>query len=392
MRRIGVVTTSRADYGIYLPVLKTIQADSELELHLIVAGMHLLPEFGMTVNEIESDGFEISDRVEIDLSIDSPQDIARSMGLGTVGFAESFACCRPDILVVLGDRFEMHAGAVAALPFNIPVAHIHGGELTLGAIDDCLRHSMTKLAHLHFVSCEECARRVIQLGENPWRVTVSGAPSLDNLRETELMSDDEFTERFGVSLADTFLLVTQHPTTLEYEQTEWHITELLAAIEESGLPALFAMPNADTGHRVIAWKIREFVDANPSAHVVDNLGTRGWFSAMAAAAAMVGNSSSGIIEAASFELPVVNVGSRQGGRVRGENVIDVDYGRGSILEGIARAIDSEFRARLRGMSNPYVYGNASERIVETLKQIEIDDRLLIKRFHDFPDAREDGDG
>jgi len=392
MRTIGVVTTSRADYGMYLPLLRNIQADSELELHLIVAGMHLLPEFGTTVNEIEADGFEVADRVNVDLAGDSPEDISRSMGLSTIGFAQSYARFRPDILVVLGDRFEMHAAALAALPFKIPVAHIHGGELTLGAIDDCLRHSITKLSHLHFVSCEQYAQRVIQLGEDPWRVTVCGAPSLDNLAEIDLLPKEALADKLGADLPDSFLLVTYHPVTLEYEQVETQVAELIAALGAYGRPVVFTMPNADTGHRVIRSKIRAFVEAHPWAVAVENLGTQCYFSAMALALAMVGNSSSGIIEAASFDLPVVNVGIRQRGRVRGRNVIDVECDRTAILDGLNRALDPGFRTSLRGMENPYGCGNAADTIIEVLKRVELDDRLLIKRFHDLRDARADGDG
>lgn len=383
MRTIGVVTVSRSDYGIYLPVLRRIREDSDLRLRLFVTGMHLSPEFGLTVQTIEQDGFEISERVEVLLSSDTPEGIAKSMGLGTIGFAQAYAHSRPDILLVLGDRFEMHAAVVAALPFNIPVAHIHGGELTEGAIDDAIRHSITKMSHLHFVATEVYARRAIQMGEEPWRVVVSGAPSLDNLHQVQLFNHEELEKRYEIDLVDLFILVTYHPVTLEYEQTEWHITELLAALEICDLHVVFTMPNADTGGRTIARMIGEFAATHSFAQAVDNLGTQGYFSMMALAAAMVGNSSSGIIEAASFELPVVNVGNRQRGRVRSLNVIDVDYNRTSIIEGIRRALAPEFRARLRGIRNSYGSGVASEKIVKVLKQVQLNDELVMKRFYDL---------
>jgi len=384
MRTIGVVTVARSDYGIYLPLLCKIRADPDLQLHLVVGGMHLSPEFGLTVEAIEADGFEIAERVEMLLSSDTPEGIAKSMGLGTIGFAQAYARFRPDILVVLGDRFEMHAAAIAALPFKIPVAHIHGGEVTQGAIDDALRHSMTKLSHMHFVSTQEYARRVIQLGEEPWRVIVSGAPSLDNLHTIKLLEREELAATFGLRLDDVpFLLVTFHPVTLEYEETEWQVNELLAALELCELPVVFTMPNADTSGRTIARMIKEYIATHSSAQAVDNLGIQGYFSMMAVAAAMVGNSSSGIIEAASFELPVVNVGSRQQGRVRGANVIDVDYEQTSVLAGLRRALDPQFCAKLRGIRNPYGSGEASEKIVKVLKRVRLDDELVIKRFHDL---------
>lgn len=383
MRTIGVVTVARSDYGIYLPLLRQIQQDPDLRPYLIVSGMHLSPEFGLTVKAIEADGFEVCERVEMLLSSDSPEGIAKSMGLGTIGYAQAYARLRPDILVVLGDRFEMHAAAVAALPFKIPVAHIHGGETTEGAIDDALRHSMTKLSHLHFVSTQEYARRVVQMGEESWRVIVSGAPSLDNLHFVKLLKAHELEVKYRLRLNQPPLLATFHPVTLEYERTEWQVSELLAALDTSEMPVVFTMPNADTSGRIIIRMIKEFVRTHASAQMVDNLGTQGYFSMMALAVAMVGNSSSGLVEAASFELPVVNVGSRQRGRVRGINVIDVDYEQTSILEGLQKALDPGFRAKLRGMRNPYGSGGASEKIVEVLKLVQLDDKLLMKRFHDL---------
>ena len=378
-----MVTVGRSDYGIYLPLLRRIHQDPDLRLHLIVSGMHLSPEFGLTVKAIEDNGFEIDERVEMLLSSDTPEGIAKSMGLGMIGFAQVYARFRPDILVVLGDRFEMHAATVAALPFKIPLAHIHGGELAEGAIDDALRHSMTKLSHLHFVSTETYARRVIQMGEEPWRVVACGALSLDNLPTTCLLSREEFADRFSMTLPEKFLLVTYHPVTLEYEQTERQVRELLTALDTVGLPVLFTMPNADTGGRIIRRFIEEFLSEHPDSKESENLGTQGYFSAMALATAMIGNSSSGIIEAASFSLPVVNAGNRQRGRIRGKNVIDVGYTRAEILAGIKQATSSGFRASFSDLVNPYGNGHATERIVDRLKRVKLDDRLLQKYFYEI---------
>ncbi len=382
MRTIGVVTVARSDYGIYLPLLRRIQQDPDLKLHLIVSGMHLSPEFGLTVKTIEDDGFEINERVEMLLSSDTPEGIAKSMGLGTISFAQAYARFRPDILVVLGDRFEMHAAVVAAVPFKIPVAHIHGGELTQGAIDDALRHSMTKLSHLHLVSTDVYAKRVIQLGEEPWRVVTCGALSLDNLLTARLLGREEFADRLGITLPEKFLLVTYHPVTLEYEQTEKQVRELLAALDAVSLPVLFTMPNADTGGRVIIRRIEEFVSTHRSVQKVDNLGTQSYFSAMKLAAAMVGNSSSGIIEAASFSLPVVNVGNRQQGRMRGRNVIDVGYTHTEILAGVRRAMSAAFLGSLADLTNPYGDVDAAEKITDRLKNVKLGDKLLVKRFYE----------
>lgn len=384
MRRIGVVTVGRSDYGLYRPILQRIQADPALAPQLIVAGMHLSPEFGRTSDAIEEDGFEIAERVEMLVSSDTPEGVAKSMGLGIIGFAQAYGRSRPDLLVVLGDRFEMHAAALAALPFRLPVAHIHGGERSEGAIDDALRHSMTKLSHLHFVATDAYRQRVLQMGEEPWRVVVSGAPSLDNIRSTRLLGCDELERRFGVRLDESPLLVTFHPVTLEYERTEWEVMELLEALRSLARPVVFTLPNADAGGRLVTRLLTAFVQEHPFARLVPNLGPQGYFSLMALAAAMVGNSSSGIIEAPSFALPVVNVGSRQDGRLRAENVIDVGYDHQEIISGIRRALAPEYRARLRGLPNPYGHGRAAEIIVDHLKDVVIDNRLVVKRFVDLP--------
>jgi UDP-hydrolysing UDP-N-acetyl-D-glucosamine 2-epimerase len=384
VRTIGVVTTGRADYGIYYPLLVLIRDDPGLDLHLIVSGMHLSPEFGMTVKTIEADGFEVKDRVEMLLSSDSPEGVAKSMGLGVLGYSQVYTQAKLDMLLVLGDRFEMHAAALAALPFKIPVAHIHGGEITQGAFDDALRHSITKLSHLHFVSTQVYAKRVIQLGEEPWRVTLSGAPSLDNLEAIEYLDRGEIADKYDLHLSDEpFLLVTYHPVTLEYEQTDWQISELLAALEDSGMQCVFTMPNADTHGSIIREKINAFTAAHPSSQAVESLGTQGYFSLMKLASAMVGNSSSGLVEAASFELPVVNIGIRQGGRVGGTNILHVDYPKEDILEGIRKAVTPEFRARLKGIENPYGTQGASKLIVKVLKEVPINTDLIMKRFYDL---------
>ena len=383
MRTIGVVTSSRADYGIYRPLLQAIAAEPQLRLQLFVTGMHLAPAHGLTVAAIEADGFPIAERIEGLLADDSAAGIAASMGLTTLGFARAFGRSRPDLLLVLGDRFEMHAAALAALPFNLPLAHIHGGELTAGAIDDALRHSLTKLSHLHFVATEAYAARVRQLGEEPWRVTVSGAPGLDALAGFVPLAAAELEARIGLPLDPAPLLVTFHPVTLEPDQAGQQLTELLAALDQSGLPVLFTAPNADAGGRFLAGLLADYVAPRPQTRLVTSLGTAGYFSVMSSAAAMVGNSSSGLIEAPSFALPVVNIGDRQEGRVRAANVLDVGYGRREIAAAITRATTPAFRQALVGLPNPYGDGRAAERIVEDLKTVAIDVRLLKKRFCDL---------
>lgn len=383
MRTVGVVTSSRADYGLYRPVLRAMSADSELAPRLFVTGTHLMAEHGMTIRWIEEDGFPIAERIDALLYSDSPEGVAKSMGRGTLGFGEALARTPVDLLMVLGDRFEMHAAAVAALPFKIPVAHLHGGEVTFGAIDDSLRHSMTKLSHLHFATTEEHARRIRQLGEEDWRVHVTGAPGLDNLRDFRPLSPEAFESEFGFPLTDDFLLVTFHPVTLEYERTANYCAALLEALEAAGRPVLFTRANADTHGHIVNAMIETFSERIAAWRLVDNLGTDGYFTALGRAAAVVGNSSSGIIEAASFKVPVVNIGTRQEGRLHPANVMDVGYAASDITSGLARALSPAFRESLAGLVNPYGDGHAAERIVRVLKETPLGDRLIRKRFVDL---------
>lgn len=382
MRTIGIVTGGRSDYGILRPLLRAIHGTKGLRLSVLVTGAHLSPAFGSTVREIEAEGFPIDERVEMLGPSDTPEGIAESMGRGTIGFTQVFARRRPDLLVALGDRFEMHAAVVAALPFKIPVAHIHGGEITEGAFDDALRHSISKLSHLHFVAAEVYAQRLIQMGEEPWRVTMSGALGLDNLQGVTLLSRGELESQIGLALEPAPLLVTFHPTTLEYEQTDWQVQELLEALRTMDRPIVFTMPNADTSGQVIRHRLLAFVQAHPSARAVENLGTQVYFSLMAMSAAMVGNSSSGLIEAMSVALPVVNIGTRQAGRLRPENVIDTGYRRDEILSGLRRALLPHTKAKLIGRPNPYGDGGAAARILAKLEAVPLDDRLLRKRVLD----------
>jgi len=376
------VTTSRADYGIYLPVLKALAARRDVRLQLLVSGSHLSERFGLSVRTIDADGFDIAARIAILEDTDDAEAVTRAMARGVAGFGEALSRQRPDMLVVLGDRFEMHAAAVAVLPFRVPVAHIHGGELTIGAFDDALRHSMTKLSHLHFVSTEAYARRVVQLGEEPWRVTLSGAPSLDNLCAAQLQDRPALEREFGLRLDDRFLLVTFHPATLDPGDPATQARAMFQAIDSTGLVAVVSMPNADPGGVAVRAVIHERVASGDRVQVVENLGTTGYFSLMALASAMVGNSSSGIVEAASFGLPVVNIGARQEGRVRGENVIDVGTTVDVISQGLRAALAPETRVRLKGMTNPYGDGRAAERIVARMAEIELSPALLVKRFAD----------
>ena len=380
MRTIAAVTGARSDYGLLFPVLKAISADPSLRLQLFVTGMHLSPDFGLTVRDVERD-FEITERVEMLVASDTPEAISKSIGLGVIGFAQVYARHRPDILLVLGDRFETLAAVTAALPFTIPVAHISGGEATEGAIDDAIRHAITKMSHLHFVSLEGYRRRVVQMGEQPWRVTVSGEPGIDTIHSTAMLSAVEIEALIGMSMEPSPLLVTFHPATLEPGQAEAQIAELLSALNSVEMPIVFTAPNADTEGRVIIAYIQDFVRRHPNSRYVQNLGSTAYLSTMRRSAAMVGNSSSGIVEAASFELPVVNVGTRQQGRVAGKNVIHAEVKRDTIIRAIRLALAPPFRKSLQGLVNPYGDGKAAPRIVEVLKTVSLDRNLLVKTFY-----------
>ena len=380
-KRIGVVTVSRSDYGHLRPVLEALRRAPDLELLLLVAGMHLASEFGLTVRDIEADGFPISARVEMLGGGDTPEAVAAATGRGVAGFGEAFARLRPDVVVVLGDRFEMLAAAVAALPFALPVAHIHGGEVSEGAMDNQIRHAITKLAHLHFASAEPHARRIAAMGEEPWRIHTVGAPGLDRLATTEPLPRAGLARELRLPEAGPWLLVTFHPVTLEYRDTAAHIDELLAALEKTDGFIVITYPNADTAGRLIIERIEEFAGRHPRrCRLAKSLGERLYLSLLRHADLMIGNSSSGLIEAPTFGLPVVNVGSRQRGRLRGANVIDVEPSREDILRGIEAAQALPFRVRARAAANPYGDGHAAPRIVEILRSVPIDVRLVQKRF------------
>lgn len=379
MRTIAVVTGSRADYGSYVPVLRRIDAEPGLRLSVLVTGAHLASEFGLTVRAIEEHGFPIGARVPTLVTSDAPEGIATSTALGVLGFAQVFAAARPTILLVLGDRYEMLAAVLAAVPFTIPVAHVHGGEITEGAIDDVLRHAITKLSHLHFVATDRYRDRVLALGEEPWRITISGAPGLDNLRLMEPLPSADLEALIGLPLEPAPLLVTFHPVTMEYADTSRQVSELLSALDRIERPIVFTYPGADTAARSVVQAIEAFTKKRADARLLTSLGTRAYFSLMRRAAAMVGNSSSGIIEAASFRLPVVDVGSRQGGRLRPANVIHAESDRQAIAAALERALSPVFRRSLGDLRNPYGDGHAADRIVDVLLTVPLDDRLLRKR-------------
>jgi UDP-hydrolysing UDP-N-acetyl-D-glucosamine 2-epimerase len=386
-RRICAVTTSRADFGLLRGLLKAIRADSALRLQVIASGMHLAPKFGRTWRDIEAEGIRIDRKISLRLTGDSSVANLKSIGVGLNGFAEAFAELKPEIVVLLGDRFELLAPAISALMLGIPIAHIHGGELSEGAIDDSIRHAITKLASLHFATTETYRRRIVQMGESPNRVFNFGAPGLDQLYGSTPLSRPQLERELGFSLEDPAALVTYHPVTRETDSAEAQVKCLVAAIKASGLKAVFTMANADARGALINARLQAVCAQTPERFKwIPHLGHRRYLSCLKHFAVMVGNSSSGLTEAPSFRLPAVNVGDRQRGRVRAANVIDVACSRAAVLRGIKRAISSSFRASLRGMRNPYDRfhdGRASERIKDVLKQVVFSDDLVKKSFHDL---------
>jgi UDP-hydrolysing UDP-N-acetyl-D-glucosamine 2-epimerase len=378
--RIGVITAGRSDFGIYLPVLRAIRANPALELVLIAAGTHMEPRFGETIRDIEAAGFAADYRVPLVPETDDAAAVAAAMGRGMIAFSEVYRTAKLDLVMLLGDRFEMFAAASAAVPFTLPLVHLHGGEVTEGAMDEQFRHAISKLSHLHFVAAETYRGRLLQLGEEPWRVTVSGAPGLDHLAGFVPWSLKDLEKSLQMNLKSPFVLITFHPVTLHAEEQVDTVLRSLPSIQ--GCAFVITGPNSDPGHSRINEKLQMFVEQHPQARLFPSLGTARYFSLMHHATAMIGNSSSGIIEAASFELPVVNIGDRQKGRVRGRNVIDVPCEQAAIEAGLRRAMALDFRPSLAGMVNPYGNGKAAECIVKKIAATASDARLLHKRFID----------
>ena len=384
MRKIAIVTGTRAEYGLLYWIIKGIHEDTELELQLIVTGMHLSPEFGLTVKDIEKDGFPIAEKIEMLLSSDTENAISTSMGLGIIGFAKAYERLK-NILVVLGDRFEILSAVVAAVPFRIPVAHIHGGEVTEGAMDELFRHAITKMSHIHFPAAQIYANRIIQMGESPERVFCFGAVGLESIYNFPLLERKKLYKELGLPSNKKVGIITYHPVTLEADTAGLQMSELLKAIQDfQNIYWVFTMPNADTDGRIIARIINGFTKDNPDrCKAFISLGQLRYLSLMKHAVVMVGNSSSGLIEAPSFELPVVNIGDRQTGRMRGQNVIDViGCRKGAIVKAIKKAISPEFRNSLKVMRNLYDESRISGKILEKLKTIPLGQGLIKKRFHE----------
>ena len=383
MKKVGVVTTSRSDYSSLLPILQIIQKDSDFDLQIFASGMHLAPEFGHTVDEIVSDGFEVTDRIEMLLASDTPRSIAKSIGIGTLGFGESLERLQPDVLLMVGDRTELLAPVVVALVLAIPVAHISGGDITEGAVDNQVRHAVTKMSHLHFVAMEEHATRLIQMGEESWRIHTTGDPALDFLRAMKLLKRDELSKQLNMSLIPPLIVVTFHPVTLGNINPLSEVNNLLDALKTVQGTMVFSFPNADSQNRVILERIQDFVNERPNAGLFSSLGQLKYYSLLALADIMVGNSSSGIWEAPSFQLPVVNIGDRQKGRLRAKNVIDVSGQSDAIRVAINQGLSMTFQTSLKDLVNPYGDGRAAQRVVDVLKKTNFNAQVLQKKFVDL---------
>ena len=382
-RKICIITGTRAEYGLLRWVIESVRDAPELELQLVVTGMHLSPEFGLTYREIEKDGFKINYKIEMLLSSDTPAGLAKSMGLGLIGFGDAFQKLHPDLILVLGDRFEIFSAVSAAMVAQIPVAHIHGGEATEGLIDEPIRHSISKMSHLHFVAAEEYRKRVIQLGENPGRVFLVGGMGIDNIRKMDLLDRSTLEDALDFKLGLKNLLITFHPVTLENATSAQQMSELLAALkmlEDTHL--IFTMPNADTFGRVIFEMIKKFVAENLYARAYTSLGQLKYLSCIRHVDGVVGNSSSGLIEVPSFSKGTINIGDRQRGRLKAKSVIDCSPKQRSITASLQKLYSKEFQLILKTVKNPYGDGGASEKVVDTLIRTPLKD-ILKKRFFDL---------
>jgi UDP-N-acetylglucosamine 2-epimerase (non-hydrolysing)/GDP/UDP-N,N'-diacetylbacillosamine 2-epimerase (hydrolysing) len=377
-RQIGVVTTSRADYSHLYWVLHEICEQADLEMRLIVTAAHLSSEFGRAVLEIERDGFSIAARVESLMSSDTDVGMAKTIGVTTLGMADALARIRPDILLLIADRYEMLAPASVALALRIPIAHIEGGEVSEGAIDDAVRNALTKMSHIHFTPTENARRRVVAMGEEEWRVHRVGAPSLEHLERSPRLDATELASRIGVRVETDAAVVAWHPTTIAPD-TLRETDAFFDALSALDRQLLFCFPNADAGSRALIERATRFCEGHAGAHLFVNLPAVEYFALLRHAGLMLGNSSSGIMETPSLRLPAVNVGMRQQGRERARNVIDAEASRDAILDAVAVACSASFRESLAGMENPYATVDSARRIVRILRDAPLGDTMLVKR-------------
>ncbi|ASK78112.1 UDP-N-acetylglucosamine 2-epimerase (hydrolyzing) [Paraphotobacterium marinum] len=383
MTKICIITGTRAEYGLLVPLMEKIKRDPELELQLIVTGMHLSSEFGLTFKEIENK-FVVNKKIEMLLSSDTPVGISKSIGLATISFSESLDELKPDILVVLGDRFEILGAVTSAMVLRIPVAHLHGGETTEGCIDEAIRHSLTKMSQLHFTSTEVYRKRVIQMGEDPKRVFNVGALGIDNIQNLELLSKNDFEKSIGMKLNKRNILVTYHPVTLEKDTALKDITNLLNVIDKlENTNIIFTGANSDTDGRIINKKIQDYVIKNKNKSVFFmSLGQLRYLSALQYVDCVVGNSSSGLIEVPSFKIGTINIGDRQKGRICGDSIISCENSENSLKSAFDKLYSHKFQKKLLNVENLYGQGGTADKIINTIKTFDLD-KLLFKKFYDL---------
>jgi len=382
-RKICVVTGTRAEYGLLRWLMDGINKSTKLDLQIVATGMHLSPEFGLTYQEIENDGFKIDRKIEMLVSSDSANGIVKSMGLGMIGFTDTLTELKPDLIVVLGDRYEIFTAVTTAMIFRTPVAHLQGGEATEGVIDESIRHSITKMSHLHFVAAEEYKKRVIQLGEQPDNVFLVGGLGIDNIIKLNLLERKDFEKSIDFKLGINNLLITFHPVTLEENTSAKQMNEILMALKElKHTHLIFTMPNADTDGRIIFKMIEDFVNNHPYAKSFTSLGQYRYLSCIKHVDGVIGNSSSGLIEVPTFKKGTINIGDRQRGRIKAESVIDCKPTAKSVSDAIKKLYSSEFQQKLKTIQNPYGSGGASEAIVKTLENISLK-TILKKKFYNM---------
>lgn len=385
MKKIVILTATRAEYGLLMPIIKKLTDMQGIETKVAVTGAHLSPEFGMTVNEIEKDGISIDKKIEILLSGDTPVSISKSMGLAMISFAEYFEESRPDALLVLGDRYETLAVCSVAANARIPIIHLYGGETTEGAVDEAVRHAITKMSYLHFTSTDDYRKRVIQLGEDPTRVFSAGAMGVENALSIKRMDKKELEVSLGCDLGEKYAVGTFHPVTLENASAAQQVDELIEAIRHfRDITFLFTKANADADGRIINKKLAEYATEASNVILVDSLGMVRYLSAISHAEFVIGNSSSGLIEVPSFQIPTINIGDRQKGRIQGETVINCAPDHAEIISAISKAMSEEFRDKIGNSINPYGDGRTSDKIVTVVKDFLINEKFnLKKKFYDI---------
>lgn len=380
MKKICVLTATRAEYGLLKPIILKLNEYEEVDLRVVVTGSHLSPEFGLTYNEIVEDGVKIDKKIEILLSGDTPSAISKSMGLAMIGFADYFKDFSPDLLLVLGDRYETLAVAIVAMNQRIPIAHMHGGESTEGLVDESIRHSISKMSYLHFTSTEEYRKRVIQLGENPDYTFNVGSIGVENIKNMQYMSKHDLSKSIGFKLDKPYALVTFHPVTLENQSSRSQINELLKALSiYDQMKFIFTKANSDADGRIINSMIDDFVKLNKNCIAVSSLGIKRYLAAVKYSNFVIGNSSSGIIEVPSFRVPTINIGDRQKGRIRAQSIIDCIPEYKAIIDAINKANNQEFRSRLENIKNPYEKDNTSNSIVNIIMDFLGNDKIDIKK-------------